>query len=444
MFDLETLTRPISSDDPCGSDLDVDGDLPFLNYFASVEPLFPTSYFETRNANGEIARFDPKSINFEQHFEAAKPLLERTRDLRLVVLLSKLSILNRDLKGFLTGLEAIVALLDQNWEDVHPRAESGDYQFRGVAIEALDVLPTVVMPLQFVPLVNHRRFGAVTYRSYLLARGDVAASGTEQDALDLGTIDRVMADADVEHIRAVNADLARLVAAVEGIGSIFSDKAGQPVSLERLRAGSRAMSEWMSSVLVRRDPTAAPSTAGLVEAETAAGDGNPISQDGNSRVTSTATAAAALAAVAEYFARTEPSSPALLLVRQAEKMLGRSFVEVMRMLVPAHVEQAAIQIGREHAFDLPIERLAVLMESPHVEIPALSEQDRLGFVTGSRAHALRLMEQVAGFYRFAEPSSPVPFLMDRARELAQSDFVTVLKSVLPAGVLKTPDTNQSQ
>ena len=46
-------------------------------------------------------------------------------------------------------------------------------------------------------------------------------------------------------------------------------------------------------------------------------------------------------------------------------MVGKSFVEVMRMLVPAHVEAAAINIGRDKFFDLPIERMAeAAPESP--------------------------------------------------------------------------------
>jgi len=37
----------------------------------------------------------------------------------------------------------------------------------------------------------------------------------------------------------------------------------------------------------------------------------------------------------------------------------------------------------------------------------------------------------------AEPSSPIPFLTDRARDLAQRDFLSVLKALLPADTLKS-------
>jgi type VI secretion system protein ImpA len=154
-------------------------------------------------------------------------------------------------------------------------------------------------------------------------------------------------------------------------------------------------------------------------------------------VKSQAQAAAALQAIAEYFARSEPSNPALLLVRQAHEMVGKSFVEVMRMLVPAHVEAAAINIGRDKFFDLPIERMAVL-PAPEVPSPVngTCAQD-IVFSTETRASALLLLNHVATFFRSTEPSSPIPFLIDRARELAQRDFLSLLQDVLPEGALKT-------
>ena len=66
------------------------------------KPLLPMSYFEVVNANGERGRFDPKAIDIAAQFAAAQPLLARTRDLRLNMLLAKFSILNRDLDGFLS------------------------------------------------------------------------------------------------------------------------------------------------------------------------------------------------------------------------------------------------------------------------------------------------------------------------------------------------------
>jgi type VI secretion system protein ImpA len=53
----------------------------------------------------------------------------------------------------------------------------------------------------------------------------------------------------------------------------------------------------------------------------------------------------------------------------------------------------------------------------------------------TRAQAMALLDQVAGFLRGAEPSSPIPLLVERARALADRDFITVLRAVLPSSSL---------
>src|SRR5204862_1275720 len=138
----------------------------------------------------------------------------------------------------------------------------------------------------------------------------------------------------------------------------------------------------------------------------------------------------ALAAIGDYFGRHEPSSPALLLVRQAEQLMGKSFLEVMRVLVPNHMEQAAVQIGKDRQiFDLPIERLSAFAEglpAPDEEVAGATDgaaARRLEAKT--RGDAIRLLEQIGTYYRLAEPSSPVPFLTDRARSFVERDFLSL-------------------
>jgi type VI secretion system protein ImpA len=48
----------------------------------------------------------------------------------------------------------------------------------------------------------------------------------------------------------------------------------------------------------------------------------------------------------------------------------------------------------------------------------------------SRAAALALIDAVAAHMQKAERSSPVPYLLDRARNVATRDFVSLLQDVL--------------
>jgi type VI secretion system protein ImpA len=434
MLDVASLTQPIDPEDPCGPDLDAVGDVQYLNFFAAAESLLPMSYFEVVNANGERGRFDPKAIDIAGQFAAAQPLLARTRDLRLTMLLAKFSILNRDLDGFLSCLKATTLLLREQWEAVHPRGEDGDYAFRVVTVEAIDVFPTVINPLQFLPLIENRRHGSLNYRAYQIAKGEIPAADADVDTPDIGTIERIIGETDLDTLKSVSARCSAVAAEIAGIKSAWHEKlnSGQPIHLDRLEGVANGMAAWLAGLVTARDPAAvAPSQ------HEATHDDSQLPVETAGAVASPGQASAALAAAADYFARREPSNPALLLARQAQDMVGKSFIEVMRMLVPSHVESAAINIGRDKVFDLPIERMAELAAA----FPTAEEgpaQDTV-FTAENRTQALDLLSKVASFFRVAEPSSPIPFLVDRARELAQRDFLSLLNEVLPEGALKTID-----
>uniref|UniRef100_UPI00148F753E type VI secretion system ImpA family N-terminal domain-containing protein n=1 Tax=Acinetobacter baumannii TaxID=470 RepID=UPI00148F753E len=73
--------------------------------------------------------------------KAAAGLLARSRDLRVLVVLAKLVILDRQLGDFATVVEVMASLLEQQWEAVHPAPEGGDVELRRGILMALDDMP---------------------------------------------------------------------------------------------------------------------------------------------------------------------------------------------------------------------------------------------------------------------------------------------------------------
>ncbi len=125
---------PVSPDDPCGPDLDLEGDAEFLNFVAATEGTLPPNYYE----------FKRDAIDFPSAFQTAEKLLKRTLDVRLLTLLAKLSILNRDVKGFARWIGGLAGLLREHWEGAHPRAEGGDYSARLGQLMTLEENSTVL------------------------------------------------------------------------------------------------------------------------------------------------------------------------------------------------------------------------------------------------------------------------------------------------------------
>jgi type VI secretion system protein ImpA len=119
----------------------------------------------------------------------------------------------------------------------------------------------------------------------------------------------------------------------------------------------------------------------------------------------------------------------------------------MTILVPSHVDKAAFQIGTNPVFDLPVSKLSSVSAAPasfdtsamvdhDAAVPVHPTPSVASYRVGSRTQALVLLESVQHYFRYSEPSSPVPMLCERARALADRDFMGVLEDVLPKSALK--------
>lgn len=321
------------------------------------------------------------------------------------------------------SIAAIAEWLDKCGDEVHPRAADGNLDARVAVLGSLD-LPTVVFPLQYAPLCEGRRIGAVTYRSWMIASGEVKPRAGEQKQPS-ATLTEAIADAPADVLAATRKHVAMLKTSLGRVRDIFMMQ-GTSLGLENLSA-------LADKIQLLVDPQA------VLSEETPVATEDDIAPAGDTPA-SLADAQRALAAIAEYYSRSEPSSPTLPLVRQAHQLIGKSFFEVMSILVPTQMDKAAFQIGADQFFELPVGKLSKLPEGESApdDLPSSS---RTGgspqYRVASRPQAIALLEQVQRFFRHSEPSSPVPMLCDRARALAERDFMAVLREVLPKAALKT-------
>ena len=428
---VAALCVPLPGADPCGPDLDVEGDADYLNFFAQVEGILPTSFFDPLDGKP----FDRTMIDINGQLAAIKPLLARTRDIRLLIVQARLMILNRDIAGFAVNVAAAAQWLDTFWDEIHPRAQSDDLTARSMTIAALDV-PTVVFPLQYAPLFEVRRIGPITYRGLMIATEEVKPRSGEPK-LASAAIMEARSDADPAVLAAARRHVAMLKTALERIRNAFAMR-GASAGLENLPA-------LVAKIHAFIDPhSAADGAAAAADAEAA--DGAEAKPDGaagksaGAAPTSLAEASEALASIADYYSRREPSSPTLPLVRQAHQLIGKSFIEIISILVPTHLDKAAFQIGADQFFELPVGKLSKLSDGAAVADGAAMQP--VGgalprYRVESRSQAIALLDQVQRFFRHTEPSSPVPMLCERARAFAERDFMGVLRDVLPKAALKT-------
>lgn len=487
---LDLLAKPVSADESCGPDLELEEDKDYWIFLGSLEPMLPKSL-------QEYEEFGDKIVDFKSLNGAALKLLERSHDLRILIALAKLRILHGDFDGFLEGLEGIQFFVREQWPDCHPK---DDFGYRVSVIEGLDFMPDTGYPLRDTAIFPSTRIGKISYKTLLIARGLVSAGrfadAREEDVdgdergrpgvseSDISLAVRILKYNEIKDIYEKYLYLASLLEGIE-VASREQSDGKHAVKFGQINSLVSDILGFISQCLSAHEDHPADAGAGLAGSLIPAGEeaGGPAAGLGG--LTSAQDAEKALAAAAAYFDASEPSSPARLYLAQARALVGRSFVEALEILAPEHLESASLPLGKGLPIKMPLTRLAGLLasnesgysdyssnegegegayadetssagesvdgEGDHGEnwdggaLPELDEASqpvvRLRQENGpdpfrvkavsTRQQALQLIEAACGYFRKAEPASPIPLLLDEARAIAHRDFVSNLRNVLP-------------
>lgn len=433
------LLEPISSEEPCGPDLEQQDDEEFQDYYFEAESRLPERYFipsQTGNQDQSDPRalkdrlFDPRSVRLDEETAAITALLRRSRDLRLLSLLARFQILAGRLEEFTSTVEDMAAALAQWPEDIHPQGAD-----RRSAIEALNTQATVVMPLLHLPLLPETN---VTLRRYMVVTGKATPRSSEADLEGTDFMGPLRSDAKLAALTATHGRLLRLSDAIHRLTRVAAAQATAPFHPDL--AALRSAIEDMQQMIATARPELRPWQPGIVQ-EPAQPQGDepvaglvPIPQApvGDRPVFDRATAAAALDAACNWLAVHEPSSPALVLVAQARELIGKPLVEALRILMPAEAGRALLKIGQGTPFALPMERLQALTQAGLDGQPAGENPPKPMQPIVRRADLVATLLGVEGYYTNNEPASPVPLLLAKGRDMLHARFDAIIAELLAA------------
>jgi len=299
---------------------------------------------------------------------------------------------------------------------------------------------TVLMPLEFTPLVRDRRQRDVSFRRIALGRGLRTPQGEEkvEDAETL--IGALRAAENADDAAASHEAARRLKDAASRIEAVCLSDERRPFrpNIEALHVRI----DELVGVLEEARPDLAGAAPGAAAAAATDADedgvpappagGEPAAQAPVPRIARRAEARAALDALEAYFLGHEPSSPSFVLVRQARQLVGRPLVEALELLVPERSGRARIDFGSETGFLLTMERMRALSEIGEPDADGPDDPDgAASFTVEDRDAAGRLMQALEGYYAAKEPSSPIPILLTRARGYLNQSFTAILAEFLP-------------
>ncbi|WP_411840253.1 type VI secretion system ImpA family N-terminal domain-containing protein [Paracoccus sp. ME4] len=432
---LDDLLQPAAENPPCGPDLERADDPAFVDYYFEAVARLPERYFVPGSAEDgrEDRLFDPRSVDLGSERAAILALLERSRDLRLLSLLAQFQILAMRPADFVDTLEIIAAMLAQWPDDLHPQP-SHDRAERRAALEALASPTTVVLPLAHLCLLGRND---VSLRRHQVATGRAAPRLSEGDLPGQDVLAPLRGDAAARQVAAAHALIGRALDAVAAIGrhsaaasggvtpdlsavrQVLADIHGM---IGQARPELRPWTERVAAV----DPVAAPPAAPSSDA-VAAAPAAPATAIGDRKA-----AEAALGRVQDWLSRHEPSSAVLLLVVQARQLVGLPLVRAIEALMPERAASVALHLGQGSGFVLPMARLR--------DLTALALPDSAPASDGaapppappiaSRAEMVGLVQAVEAFFLRHEPSSPVPLILSKARDLLDQDFGTIMRELL--------------
>ncbi len=322
----ESWLTEISPDAPCGPDLEYDQD------FLALE----------RAARGkEEQQYGATVIPAEEPVwadvvELATAALERTRDLRVVHLLGRGLTHTQGLPGFVAALGLTRDLLDRFWDAVHPRLVVDGEADPLMRINALNAFADRDGTLRDLRAADFLRTPTVTFslrdaENILDPTVGKTAEGLGSDQLRAAVADAIAADStalpEAEAIvAAIDAIRTTLLAHLEP--SMLPDF--EPLTA-LVQPAARLVAE------IRGQALGVPVEGGAAGAAGGApGIGELRSRDDALR---------ALDRVCDFLARSEPTNPAPLLIRRAQRVMTMPFMDIIRELAPEAASQVAMITG---------------------------------------------------------------------------------------------------
>jgi type VI secretion system protein ImpA len=354
LSEIDLLQLPVEGPHPCGEDLEYDPDFMALHQAT-------TGKREQQFGSTIIPAEPPDWARVER---IAKQLCTRTRDLRVLVPLTLAWTENRGLPGYVDGLQLVDAVLQKFWDDVHPRVVDDGFE---------DPLPRMNA---LAALAEAEGLGRSVRDARLLEDGGASMSLRQVEAL----LDSSKTDHQIDYPGGIGRlrDAARraqekaappvvaLRAALDLLQRIREtcERAlGQSWApdFSRLERSLRTVVQLLPEQALSEEVEAGeahsgadPQGAGV--AEPAAKDAVAGSANGGAglrtvlikdiEISTRDDVQVLLEKACQFMERTEPSHPAPMLIRRAQRLLDLNFFQIIEELVPEGLQKIESLAGR--------------------------------------------------------------------------------------------------
>ncbi|MDR7272995.1 type VI secretion system protein ImpA [Pelomonas saccharophila] len=340
---LAPWLQPVSEDDPCGPDLEYDNDFLALTQAAAGKP--ETQFAPAEPPDWRAVRSGADDIN------------GRSRDLRVANLLLRARLRLEGFAVLAPGLRLFEELLTRWWDELHPRLDDGDAFGRINVLGELNSLDATLGDVRASLVLNDRGIGQISVRDIEIAMGDLQARDDES-VPSRGQIENMLADAVAGYPQLATQAPAAL-AALESLGACLAVRLnyGDLPDFSALRTmldAVAAVSPRPVSIDASADDLAGMlNDLGIAQGGDAGDDAPAPARRGRSgggggglgAIESRADAVRAIDLVCAYLEKHEPTNPAADLLRRAQRLIDRNFLQLVREFAPDAVNEVARMLG---------------------------------------------------------------------------------------------------
>jgi len=338
---LEPLLAPLGDESPTGEDLEYDQ--AFLAFERAA-----TAKAERAIGDSVKAAEEP---DWDSVAAQGEVLLGRSKDLRVAMHLATAWMRTSGWPGWADGLALIRGLLENFWDGVYPQLDAeddNDPTSRVNAVVPIADLQGVLGYLRTTTFVQSPRLGQFSLRDLYIANGTLktaAAEGAPEGTPSLTELEACCLDCAEEELQAVVTAVDMALEHTKAIDSLFTAQVGTAgPDLKPLLSDMQELKKFVDPQLARRMPVAAEADAEAGDGESTGGVATAAAA-GNGRISGPQDVIRRIDELCEYYAKSEPSSPVPLLLRRAQRLVGKSFLDLLGDLAPGGISEMQVISG---------------------------------------------------------------------------------------------------
>jgi type VI secretion system protein ImpA len=321
MLDVGAVLAETREAPPCGRNLEHD-----LSFFELEEAARGKP--EQRSGDAVKPAEDP---NWPKVIDLAQAALLRSKDVRVAVHLTRALACTEGVPGLATGLGLIHGLLERYWDRIYPLLEADHNNDPTERLNALAPLvdpDAVIKDLRDSYLINSREHGQLRARDIEVTLGRLAPSA--KNPTPPRTMPQLHAQiaAAFTNDRSVPSALREAHERTAAIQTLVNDHVGvaQAVDLAPLLQPLACLLEACDTALGIR--------AAEGDGAQGAAEGGARAAGGPGELRTRADAVQMLEMVCRFMEQHEPSNPAPLLIRRAQRLVQMNFLEIVKDLMP--------------------------------------------------------------------------------------------------------------